>query len=195
MRLLAVVMGVITSAYAWSFVLPDQSASGSTARENSIMRAPKASSLRDTEPVIDESVNSISTASPAEWTPAFPFTTASLTTKVDGPWLASLNLSREPEIAIRNTSYGLASYYSTSAARTASGERFNARELTAAHRTLAFGTRVRVTNVATGKSVTVRINDRGPFVRGRVIDVSRSAAESLGMAERGVTKVKLDVIE
>jgi rare lipoprotein A len=57
--------------------------------------------------------------------------------------------------------------------------------LTAAHRTLPFGTRLRVTNVATGQSVTVRINDRGPFVLGRVIDVSHSAAEELGTIDRG----------
>jgi rare lipoprotein A len=91
-------------------------------------------------------------------------------------------------------SNGLASYYSHGS-RTASGEKFNAGELTAAHPTLPFGTRVRVTNVNTGKSVMVRVNDRGPFVRGRVIDVSRSAAESLGMVGRGVAKVKLDVVE
>lgn len=93
-----------------------------------------------------------------------------------------------------DASSGLASYYSLSS-RTASGEKFNAGELTAAHPTLPFGTRVRVTNVKTGKSVTVRVNDRGPFVRGRVIDVSHSAAESLGMIGRGVAKVKLDVVE
>lgn len=89
---------------------------------------------------------------------------------------------------------GMASYYSQGS-RTASGEKFNPRELTAAHPSLPFGTRVRVTNVTTGRSVTVRINDRGPFVRGRVIDVSHSAAESLGMVGRGVAKVKLDVVE
>jgi rare lipoprotein A len=88
----------------------------------------------------------------------------------------------------------MASYYSHGS-RTASGEKFNPKELTAAHPTLPFGTRVRVTNVNTGKSVTVRVNDRGPFVRGRVIDVSHSAAESLGMVGRGVAKVKLDVVE
>src|SRR5262249_52233507 len=75
--------------------------------------------------------------------------------------------------------------------RTANGEGFNERALTAAHRTLPFGTRVRVTNVASGRSVTVRINDRGPFIDGRVIDVSPAAAEELGMVGRGVTKVKL----
>jgi rare lipoprotein A len=59
---------------------------------------------------------------------------------------------------------------------------------------LPFGTRLRVTNVSTGRSVTVRINDRGPYVAGRVVDVSYSAAESLGIVDRGIAKVKLDVI-
>ena len=89
---------------------------------------------------------------------------------------------------------GLASFYSQGT-RTASGEKFNAGELTAAHRTLPFGTRVRVTNVATGQSVTVRVNDRGPFINGRVIDVSHAAAQSLGMVGQGVAKVKLDVVQ
>jgi rare lipoprotein A len=91
-------------------------------------------------------------------------------------------------------SHGIASFY-TEGTKTASGERFDTRELTAAHRTLPFGTRLRVTNVATGQSVTVRVNDRGPFVPGRVVDVSHSAAETLGMVEGGIAKVKLDVVE
>jgi rare lipoprotein A (peptidoglycan hydrolase) len=98
----------------------------------------------------------------------------------------------------RHIEDGLASYYRNGddgGVRTASGEGFNERALTAAHRTLPFGTRVRVTNVASGRSVTVRINDRGPFVDGRVIDVSQAAAEELGMVGRGVTKVKLDVVQ
>ena len=90
--------------------------------------------------------------------------------------------------------YGVASFYSYDP-HTASGEKFNAQELTAAHRTLPFGTRLRVTDVATGRSVTVRVNDRGPFVRGRVVDVSRSAAQTLGITGKGVAKVKLDVVE
>jgi rare lipoprotein A len=94
-----------------------------------------------------------------------------------------------------DTTLGLASFYSHQSARTASGENFNPAELTAAHRTLPFGTRVRVTNVATGQSVTVRINDRGPFIAGRVVDVSHSAAEALGMVNRGVAKVKVDVVD
>ena len=94
----------------------------------------------------------------------------------------------------KSSSDGLASFY-TEDEWTASGERFNTRAMTAAHPTLPFGTRLRVTNVTNGRSVVVRINDRGPFVPGRVVDLSESAAESLGMVERGVVKVKLDVVQ
>lgn len=75
--------------------------------------------------------------------------------------------------------------------RTANGEVFNANALTAAHRTLPFGTRVRVTHRATGRSVVVRINDRGPFIRGRVIDLSKASAQAIGMG--GVADVTLSV--
>jgi len=90
--------------------------------------------------------------------------------------------------------YGVASFY-TEEQQTANGEQFDTHELTAAHRTLPFGTRVRVTNVATGSSVTVRVNDRGPFIEGRVIDLSLSAAETLGITEQGIAKVKLDIVQ
>jgi rare lipoprotein A len=93
----------------------------------------------------------------------------------------------------QTASHGIASYYSTGT-RTANGERFDRYAMTAAHPTLPFGTQLRVTNVATGRSVTVRVNDRGPFVRGRVVDVSHSAAEELGMVGDGVAKVKVDVV-
>jgi peptidoglycan lytic transglycosylase len=89
---------------------------------------------------------------------------------------------------------GVASFY-TEGQQTASGEKFDTHDLTAAHPTLPFGTRLRVTNVATGKSVTVRVNDRGPYVPGRVVDVSHSAANELGMVESGIAKVKLDVVK
>jgi rare lipoprotein A len=102
--------------------------------------------------------------------------------------------ARTQQAKTQHASSGVASYY-WQGTRTASGERFNPKELTAAHPSLPFGTKVRVTNVSTGKSVTVRVNDRGPFVRGRVIDVSHSAAQSLGMVGQGVAKVKLDVVE
>jgi rare lipoprotein A len=86
----------------------------------------------------------------------------------------------------------MASFYKHGS-NTANGEQFNSTELTAAHRTLPFGTRLRVTDVATGQSVTVRVNDRGPFIPGRVVDISHSAAEALGMIDRGIAKVKLEV--
>ena len=94
----------------------------------------------------------------------------------------------------KTASHGVASYY-TEGTKTASGEKFNTLEMTAAHPTLPFGTKLRVTNVASGRSVTVRVNDRGPYVPGRVVDVSYSAADALGMVGRGVAKVKLDVVE
>jgi len=91
------------------------------------------------------------------------------------------------------TPHGIASFY-TEGTKTASGEKFDTNDLTAAHPTLPFGTKLRVTNTHTGKSVTVRVNDRGPYVPGRVVDVSYAAAESLGMVGRGVAPVKLDVV-
>ena len=88
---------------------------------------------------------------------------------------------------------GLASFYSEDA-ETASGEGFDKHKLAAAHPTLPFGTRLRVTNVRNGRSVIVRVNERGPFVRGRVIDVTSTAAEALGMIREGVINVKLDIV-
>lgn len=85
---------------------------------------------------------------------------------------------------------GKASYYKHGA-RTANGERFDPHGYTAAHRTLPFGTRVLVTNVKTGKSVIVRINDRGPFIKNRIIDVSYGAAKMLGITATGVATVKI----
>ena len=91
---------------------------------------------------------------------------------------------------------GIASYYGRRfhGRRTASGEPFDMHGFTAAHRTLPFGSLVRVTNPRNGRSVTVRINDRGPFVRGRTIDVSRAAAEELGMIARGHASVELELL-
>jgi rare lipoprotein A len=114
--------------------------------------------------------------------------------------VAAVKRKRIPIAAIkkpagaRPASVGVASFY-TEGEVTANGEKFDTHELTAAHRTLPFGTRVRVTNVETGQSVMVRINDRGPFIPGRVVDVSYSAAETLGIVDKGITKVKLDVVK
>jgi rare lipoprotein A len=109
-------------------------------------------------------------------------------TKKHAPF-ASNKSAAETQIA----SHGIASFYTTGT-KTASGEKFNTNELTAAHRTLPFGTRLRVTNVTTGRSVTVRVNDRGPFIHGRVVDVSYAAATTLGMVGGGIAKVKLEVV-
>jgi peptidoglycan lytic transglycosylase len=90
---------------------------------------------------------------------------------------------------------GMASYYgSESGSRTASGAHFNPGAMTAAHRTLPFGTKVRVTNRRNGRSVIVTINDRGPFVRGRVIDLSSGAAGVIGMRSSGVAPVSVEVL-
>lgn len=88
---------------------------------------------------------------------------------------------------------GWASYYK-SGRLTANGERFNASGLTAAHRSLPFGTKVKVTNLRTGKSVIVRINDRGPFIRGRVIDLSLGAAKVIGLTRTGIARISYAVL-
>lgn len=90
-------------------------------------------------------------------------------------------------------SCGRASWYALTS-RTASGERMDPAKLTAAHPRLKFGTRVEVTNPRNGKTVVVRINDRGPFVKGRVIDVSKAAAKRLGMINAGVAKICYRVV-
>ena len=91
---------------------------------------------------------------------------------------------------------GVASYYGNELAgnRTASGERFNPSALTAAHRTLPLGSKIRVTNKVNGKSVVVRINDRGPFHKGRLIDVSLAAAREISMIGAGKAAVSLELI-
>ena len=105
-----------------------------------------------------------------------------------------MSLARREAAGDRVASSGIASFY-TEGTQTASGEKFNTLELTAAHPTLPFGTKLRVTDVATGRAVTVRVNDRGPYVPGRIVDVSYSAADALGMVGKGVARVKLDVVE
>ena len=97
---------------------------------------------------------------------------------------------------LRTLGTGVASYYGRRfhGRLTANGERFNMNAMTAAHKTLPFGTRVRVTNPRNGRSVIVRINDRGPFIRGRTIDLSRGAAAKIGMISSGHARVKLDIV-
>lgn len=94
------------------------------------------------------------------------------------------------------TQQGLASYYGKGVEgnKTANGERFTPTSLTAAHRSLPFGTRLKVTNLKNHREVIVRVNDRGPFVKGRVIDVSSKAAQHIGLVADGVAPVKLEVL-
>jgi rare lipoprotein A len=108
-----------------------------------------------------------------------------------------------PEIAPREiqTRYeaageGVASFYGNELAgnRTASGERFNPQAMTAAHRSLPLGTKLRVTNLNNGEDVIVRVNDRGPFAKSRIIDLSLGAARDIGMVRAGTARVKLEVL-
>ena len=110
------------------------------------------------------------------------------------PAMASFRMVRSP--ATNRAYVGLASWYGEfhHGLLTASGETFNMMQLTAAHRTLPLGTRLRVTNLENGRIVRVRVNDRGPYVDGRILDLSHGAAQALDMVERGVVPVRLDVI-
>jgi len=96
----------------------------------------------------------------------------------------------------RFSQQGKASFYARihHGQRTANGERHDQNAMVAAHRSLPFGTQVKVTNLRNGKQVTVRINDRGPFVRGRIIDLSRAAATQLDMLDRGVVRVRIETL-
>ncbi len=115
--------------------------------------------------------------------------------------LAALLLSVRVASSVRlrlfrhnNSAVGIASFYAEDfhGKQTASGEIFNMRRCSAAHRTLPFNTIVRVTNMSNGRRLIVKINDRGPFVSGRIIDLSYGAAKRLGFVQDGITKVKLE---
>ncbi|MEM7779241.1 MAG: septal ring lytic transglycosylase RlpA family protein [Pseudomonadota bacterium] len=109
--------------------------------------------------------------------------------------LASFEPPRGPTV-LRSLGTGVASYYGRRfhGRLTANGERFDMGAMTAAHRTLPFGSFVRVTNSRNGLSVTVRINDRGPFIQGRSIDLSRAAAEEIGMIQAGHQSVEMELV-
>ncbi|GAB5505956.1 MAG: septal ring lytic transglycosylase RlpA family protein [Rhizobiaceae bacterium] len=96
-----------------------------------------------------------------------------------------------PAVAHAVPQCGSASWYALHS-RTASGEMMNPAAMTAAHRSLPFGTKVQVTNARNGRTVVVRINDRGPFIKGRIIDLSKAAAHQLGFVRAGHTKICLD---
>jgi hypothetical protein len=120
-------------------------------------------------------------ANPGQW----PLVTTASLTPMQPP--------AKPMVGVAHQFSGIASYYWQDQ-MTSSGERFNKRDMTAAHKTLPLGTRVRVTHVASGHSVIVRINDRGPFKPGRVIDLSEAAAEALSMTAADLAQVHLEVV-
>lgn len=122
--------------------------------------------------------------------------------------LLALDCASSPRFAVREAAEvatsssafiqdGVASYYAEEfdGRKTSSGETYDMNDLTAAHQTLPFGTVVKVTNKATGRSVIVRINDRGPFLKDRIIDLSRGAAEKIGMIGPGTAEVHLEILE
>jgi rare lipoprotein A len=138
-------------------------------------RTSVATATEDVLPAVDRSASLVPNTEMAVWTKAPAFTT-------------------EHEVEIPYISYGRAGYHGHKS-RTTGGENANTGDLTATHPALPLGTRARVTNLFTGKSVTVRINDRGPIVRGRIVDLSYSAAEQLGIVGSGVAHVRLEVVE
>ena len=114
--------------------------------------------------------------------------------RIETGTLASAPMAPGPRVTgAAHAMSGMASFYSQDQ-MTASGEVFNRHELTAAHKTLPMGTRVKVTNLDNGLSTVVRINDRGPYVGGRVIDLSEAAADVLGMRSRGLAPVRVDMM-
>ncbi len=104
---------------------------------------------------------------------------------------------KSPDNLIGYTESGKAAYYAMKfqSRKTASGERFNQSSKTAAHKKLPFGTKVKVTNIKNGKSVIVRINDRGLFIKGRIIDLSKLAFSRIGNTDSGVINVRIEVVK
>ena len=114
---------------------------------------------------------------------------------LDTAWAHHTGKSVAPAAAkVKSKRCGSASWYALDGRLTANGERMSSKKMTAAHKHLPFGTKVRVTNKRNGKSVVVRINDRGPFIAGRVIDVTPTAARKLGFRHKGHADVSLKVI-
>lgn len=112
------------------------------------------------------------------------------------PFLSLLFFSFDNSVEM--VSWGVASFYSDgfNGKKTASGERYNKNKLTAAHRTLPLGTKIKVSRTDNGQAVVVKVNDRGPYIKGRVVDLSRAAAEKIGLTTGvGTIQVKIEVID
>ena len=124
-------------------------------------------------------------------TSSSPAATKSNSQRTASPSPAKNSTDKKHEMVGQASWYGPGFHGKT----TANGEKFNQNAMTAAHKTLPFNTNVKITDLETGKSVVVRINDRGPYAKGRIIDLSKRAAEKLGMKEKGHTKVKLEIVK
>lgn len=113
-----------------------------------------------------------------------------------GVFLFASGPNAEARVKPGHSQKGVASYYHDSlhGRKTASGQIYNKNIPSAAHKTLPLGSKVKVTDTKTGKSIVVRVNDRGPFIDGRIIDLSRSAASALGMIKKGLAKVEVEVL-
>jgi rare lipoprotein A (peptidoglycan hydrolase) len=164
-------------------ILPMLSAAPSASAQNTWVTETAAHHLLASEGFKDPSWTAVTVPSPK---PARPLETGALPPRAKLP--ATIMLKGK-----HHDLNGIASYY-WQGQMTASGEVFDKRAMTAAHKTLPFGTKVKVTNLNNGKSAIVRINDRGPFKPGRVIDVSEAAAEVLSMTTRGLAPVRVDVV-
>jgi rare lipoprotein A len=136
---------------------------------------------------------SVATAKPATRVSKKSRTQASSKRKTTTAKYAVNKAKSRPVTSVGGGSTGVASYY-WQPQRVASGGWFNPNALTAAHKTLPFGTRVQVTNLSNGRAVTVTINDRGPYIKGRVIDLSRAAASAIGMTGAGVARVSYAIV-
>ncbi len=120
-----------------------------------------------------------------------------VSSEADSTLIASTAQSTSATVAAARAETGIASYYGSKyhGKATASGEAFDMNDFTAAHPKLAFGTKVKVTHLGNDRTVIVRINDRGPFLKGRIIDLSQAAAVALQMDKQGTAQVKVEVIE
>jgi rare lipoprotein A len=157
---------------------------------------PKPSSSVTTTPTPTPSPSVKITPNPAPAATVTPTPSPSTTiTPTPKPSTPSDTTIAPPKENVLFTQTGGASWYgSEGGPLTATGERYNPQGMTAAHRTLAFGSKVRVTNLRNGRNAIVTINDRGPFIGGRIIDLSAAAAEAVGIKSSGVGKVRIDVL-
>jgi rare lipoprotein A (peptidoglycan hydrolase) len=145
-----------------------------------------------TSGLLQRSLTNVPASDPTSQTSAAP-----IRNSIGAKSIREKNRPRARTAILSARAIGAASWYGPGfhGKKTASGDIFNAKKLTAAHRTLPLGSKVRITNLSNRKSVDVEINDRGPFVDGRIIDVTPAAARALGMIDRGTARVKVELLD